>query len=771
MKNRLVSTGVLVSTFSMLTLGTSAAASLDAAASPLRINDEQLRAGTLAAVPLEFDADAYADLKGRKTVTIEAFPLAPSRRGEAHRHVELELTRVNTINENTQFVAASYVNGEVTEEPIDLPEVEMFRGHVVDEAGSYVFLSFSPEGTHGYIRSEGVTQLISPGPHGENKTPLIYNLDAIPAGSIQWRDFICNAQTQAPQPGPDEPIVAGGAASGSDAPCRRVDVAIETDYEFTANLFGGSTVPASIYMSTLMGASSEIFTRDVGVEFNVVYVRLWTTPDPWDQNTTADQLFQFRDYWNANMSHITRHLAHFISGRNLGGGVAWLNAVCHPTQGYALSANMNGSFPYPMEDNNSQNWDIMVVTHEFGHNFGTPHTHDYCPPLDECWSGQCSSGNGCINNGTIMGYCHTCPGGMTNVVLEFHPTVRQTMLDYLDTVNNCYLGCVPQSSVVNVPEDTESIQEAVTVVLPGGEINVGPGVYSETINTGGKAVHIRSTDGPEATIINGSGGSAFRFTNGESSETVIEGFTLTGGTGSNVTIGGTSYVVGGGIYAASSAPTIIDCIISGNSAQFGGGVFLNNASPIFENCVIENNSANPSSGGGVFSFTGGSPQFINTQFIGNTAAANGGAVSSQGAAPVFTDCLFRDNEAAGDGGAIRNIQGSNASFNNCRFESNTAGGTGGAFINDDSPSNTIADSLFCENAPNAITGSFTDAGGNTFDDLCSLFGDLNGDGTVGIADLLILLGVWGECDGCAADLNGDGVVDVADMLILLGEWG
>ena len=43
-------------------------------------------------------------------------------------------------------------------------------------------------------------------------------------------------------------------------------------------------------------------------------------------------------------------------------------------------------------------------------------------------------------------------------------------------------------------------------------------------------------------------------------------------------------------------------------------------------------------------------------------------------------------------------------------------------------------------------------------------GDIDGDGTVGINDFLALLGNWGPCDECeAADLNGDGVVDDSDL--------
>ena len=55
-------------------------------------------------------------------------------------------------------------------------------------------------------------------------------------------------------------------------------------------------------------------------------------------------------------------------------------------------------------------WDIVVFTHELGHNFGTGHTHNYSPVVDSCGSGQCG---GLPNNdaATIMSYCHLCSGG------------------------------------------------------------------------------------------------------------------------------------------------------------------------------------------------------------------------------------------------------------------------------------------------------------------------------------------------------------------------
>jgi hypothetical protein len=69
-------------------------------------------------------------------------------------------------------------------------------------------------------------------------------------------------------------------------------------------------------------------------------------------------------------------------------------------------------------------------------------------------------------------------------------------------------------------------------------------------------------------------------------------------------------------------------------------------------------------------------------------------------------------------------------------------------------------------------GTSADANSNDIPDECEGFvcvGDLDGDGTVGPADLGTLLGAWGTSG--AADLNGDGAVDPTDLGILLGAWG
>jgi hypothetical protein len=56
-----------------------------------------------------------------------------------------------------------------------------------------------------------------------------------------------------------------------------------------------------------------------------------------------------------------------------------------------------------------------------------------------------------------------------------------------------------------------------------------------------------------------------------------------------------------------------------------------------------------------------------------------------------------------------------------------------------------------------------------------LRGDLDGDGSVGIADFLLHLGAWGPCPRacppyCLGDIDGDCAVGIVDFLLLLGNW-
>lgn len=75
------------------------------------------------------------------------------------------------------------------------------------------------------------------------------------------------------------------------------------------------------------------------------------------------------------------------------------------------------------------------------------------------------------------------------------------------------------------------------------------------------------------------------------------------------------------------------------------------------------------------------------------------------------------------------------------------------------------------------SGTSRDNNNNGTPDECEspgIPGDIDGDGSVGANDLLILLVSWGpcaDCDDCVADIDSNCSVGASDLLILLANWG
>jgi len=372
---------------------------------------------------LSLDESGYEALKAFDSVTLSDFALS----GEMAVDLDLQRREVYAADAKLMVVTDE---GEVE---VDRPDVTLFGGTVAGDGGSLVFLALSPYGVEGFIETMGQTWIVSSGPFDQDLPIGVYNLTTLPAGVINWAAWECSTD-ELDQP--VQPIDGVSVTAGRGTECFLLDYAIETDQEYLG-LFGGDQNAANTYMATLMGAVSEIFSRDVFATVEISWSRLWATTDPWNQGGSVDQLFQYRDYWESNMGSVERDLGHFLSGRGLGGGVAWLPGVCNPGFAYGLSGNLNGFFPYPVLDNSSQNWDLMVVSHESGHNVGAPHTHDQNPQIDNCAGGDCSI----TPNGTIMSYCHLCPGGLANVLMRFHDqTSSSYIVPYLANAS-CDLSC------------------------------------------------------------------------------------------------------------------------------------------------------------------------------------------------------------------------------------------------------------------------------------------------------------------------------------------
>ena len=408
-----------------------------------------------AIVQCSFDDLAYQVIKGLPELRLNAFPtpIGP---------LDLDLIAFEVLTPDAQLV----VGGADGQERAEHPDVVLLRGTVAHQPNSHVFLSLSPLGTHGWIRLEAMGEqrqiiIASTVVQGERST-VVYDLDALPEGAIEWAPFECvvlDAPINAPIGAPQEQHIVGTSPRDNPA-CRQVLIAIETDFEFTNNSpFNGNTTASMAYAYTLIGAVAEIYRRDFDAEVAVPFLRVWgANNDPYAN--TGGRLGPFRTWWNANMTHIDRNNAQMFSGI-AGGGAAYFRQLCSGSNAYGVSMGIRGSFPYPLLNNSSQNWDVFVVSHETGHSFGANHTHSLCPPIDNCpgsqYWGPCQTQTVCTNQGTLMSYCHLCSGGMRNIRLEFHQrTIDEGVLPYLNAApctfgqcTSCYADC-DQSTGVGV---------------------------------------------------------------------------------------------------------------------------------------------------------------------------------------------------------------------------------------------------------------------------------------------------------------------------------
>ena len=83
-------------------------------------------------------------------------------------------------------------------------------------------------------------------------------------------------------------------------------------------------------------------------------------------------------------------------------------------------------------------------------------------------------------------------------------------------------------------------------------------------------------------------------------------------------------------------------------------------------------------------------------------------------------------------------------------------------------------SLMSQGQTLAIGGEFSNLDSTTFCVACEstvCTGDVNGDGSVTVADILIIISEFGCDTSCSSDIDLDGTVTISDILIMLSEFG
>jgi hypothetical protein len=382
--------------------------------------------------------------------------------------VELLLERIDLGRLGFGF----QVDGQPRPDLLEGLDLSVWTGAIAGRPGSEAVLSFSNHGVRGWIADGASLTHLLPEPVEGDWSRAV----ALVASETQLREvgvensFRCSAESLprelVPVHAQGEELVAFG---GSGCELREAKIAIETDFQLN-QVFGGSLAAETAHITSLLAAGSDRYVEQIDTILTYPYVQFYTTSnDPWSSpdngGDSIDMLNEFVGAWSGNLP-AGAVLGHLLSGAGLGGGVAYLSGICDTTESFsfAVSGNLNGQTQFPITVN-PFNWEFIVYTHETGHSFSSPHTHDYNPPIDNC------AGGACINNGTIMSYCHLCDGGMLNMTTFFHPTVVNVMKNGAASCLPLFTGVEVQTLTLIAP-DVATPVSATVVGTPVGAVNL-----------------------------------------------------------------------------------------------------------------------------------------------------------------------------------------------------------------------------------------------------------------------------------------------------------
>ncbi len=237
----------------------------------------------------------------------------------------------------------------------------------------------------------------------------------------------------------------------------QANIAIDVDFA-TYNLYAGNVANINSYVLSILSSASALYNRDVNVKLKVPSINIWTVADPYVGATSNPVLTNFKAYWNANFQAVPRTVAHLISRRSPGdqGGIAFVNVLCNSVSGgsgYGYSNTIGSINNLPI-----YSWDIMVVSHELGHNFGSSHTHS-CSwpggPIDSCYAteGGCYTGPVIARPGTIMSYCHLTAAGI-DLRLGFGPLPKALIRQ--DSENASCITPAAEQLILSFPKGGET---------------------------------------------------------------------------------------------------------------------------------------------------------------------------------------------------------------------------------------------------------------------------------------------------------------------------
>lgn len=193
--------------------------------------------------------------------------------------------------------------------------------------------------------------------------------------------------------------------------CKTTKIFLECDYRLYTD-YNRNVSQVKNYVTGLFNVVKTLYYNET-VNIEISDIMVWTSQDPFLHTTLAAIIYDYAAYRKNNF---VGNLAQLVTTYppQQQGGIAFLGTLCQSFSGQSGPH----SFAYIYNSYNqlpTYSWSVEVMTHEMGHNFGSPHTHacfwgpNRDQTLDNCQNPEnngCAPGPAPTNGGTIMSYCH-----------------------------------------------------------------------------------------------------------------------------------------------------------------------------------------------------------------------------------------------------------------------------------------------------------------------------------------------------------------------------
>jgi len=157
-------------------------------------------------------------------------------------------------------------------------------------------------------------------------------------------------------------------------------------------------------------------------------------------------------------------------------------------------------------------------------------------------------------------------------------------------------------------------------------------------------------------------GSVVCFTTVEGSSSIIQGFTIRNGIGTQFAVGGRK---GGGIFCNNSSPIIKNNVILNNRANHGGGIYCSRSSPTITANTISYNYAGVG-GGGIYCYDSSMAEISYNVISHDTSNFDGGGIMCEEySEATISNNIISYTDIQNDGGGI------NCVFSDATIENNT----------------------------------------------------------------------------------------------------